>query len=212
MSHTITPNYKITGEPVAGFRLGFSAQVPIKITSSSVTTYSEQHVETVTTYNSGRSTRDTTLTRTNVLTGNENSESTVFEAPLELNFGASYKLIPDRFAINAGIYAIPTKFKHSKKTTLPSHVTKTTTNTFVDEDGDTTNSVVVDSNQNPTDKVETSTTWDGFNGGVSGGFVFNFTPNAALDMFVGTEFPTAGNRDSFNLDLAKVNILFSIKF
>jgi hypothetical protein len=216
ISHAITPIYKIVGEPVSGFRLGFLCQVPVSFTSSSSNWYSDQYETTIKNYFDGTSESTSKTTHTNIYTlpppvGTPNrpgnTEISNLSVGLDLRLGASYKLIPDRFTISAGITASPTKFTHTETRTLPKSVSTVTTIKEVDKYGNVTEDSVVGVAVTRSDILVADNTWAGYTGTLNGGFMFNFTPNAALDLGL-----TVG-LNSFNVNIANVvNVLFSIKF
>jgi len=208
ISHTGTFIYKVTGEPAEGFRLGFSAGLPVSYFSGSETQYKDTYSTTNIKYNNGLSRNTTSLTHTYVdgtYYGWSGEYSTLIAA-LRLNVGASYKVIPDRFTVNAGIIAIPTVFSHEETTEHPRSIDSITQSKTTDESGDVTDSVSVVRGGGGSDSVKYSNTWDGYRGTLYGVFVFYFTPAAALDLGL------TANTNSFNVDLANVNVLFSVKF
>jgi len=204
ISHSVTPIYKITGEPTSGFRVGFSAQIPLSYQLTTNNQYSDTYTITDTKYNAGGvgSTRTTTLAHT----PGDNTETSNLSARIDVNLGASYKLIPDRFTINAGIKATPTIFTHTETKKSANSVGSVTTSTTVDNLGNVTNNTVDVTSAAGVDKLEVTNTWAGYSGTLTGGFLFYFTPKAALDMGL------SASTNSFTIDLADVNVLFSIKF
>jgi len=202
--HTGTLAYKVTGEPADGLRLGFSAAVPVAYGSGGWGGYWEQHTITNTRYNNGKSTNITEVIHAPWESGRDWSDLTV---GLNLGVAASYKLIPDRFTVNAGIRATPTTWNHFETTDRVRSVESTKTTKTVDENGDVTyNTVEVTSDEDPADKVTVKDTWAGYTGTLCGGFVFYFTPAAALDLGLTV------SANSFYVDLASVNVIFSVKF
>jgi hypothetical protein len=202
--HTITPNYKITGEPASGLKLGFIAEIPFTFGSSSSSAWTEDYTSSSTEYLDGSR---TTNSRT-IKTYGANTETTDVDVTLNLRLGASYKLIPDRFTINAGIYATPARFFHQEVRTLPNNVNSTDRTTSTVDGEVTSDQLTVNRNNGQADNLVTSNQWNGFRGSLSGGLMFNFTPNMALDMSVSA----GGSNLNFDLDLSSVNVLFSIKF
>lgn len=205
-THTVTPIYKITGEPADGFRVGFIAQVPLKFQSQSSKNYTDEYNITENKYTDGTKDKYSKTTHTNV----SNTETSTLGAQLDLKLGASYKLIPDRFTINAGISATPANFTQTVTKTLPNSVSRVTKEKNTNRDGNVDLDEVTVSPTNGAsaeDKIVVSNTWAGYMGTISGGFTFNFTPTAALDLGL-----TAMTNNSFTVDLASVNVLFSIKF
>ena len=203
MSHSGALIYKVTGEPAEDFRLGFSASLPVSYESGSGNGYEDTHTITDIQRNDGTSTYTTKLDRWTWDSGYEYSN---LSAQIDLSVGASYKLIPDRFTINAGIKATPTVFTHSESRRLPNEIAYVGTENTVDELGN----VLVDkldvTTRNEADQLEVTDTWSGYRGMLYGGFMFNFTHTAALDLGL------AASTNDFTLDLAHIKVLFSVKF
>jgi hypothetical protein len=206
IAHTATPIYKITGEPADGFRVGFLAQVPVTLSEQTNRSYNNTYTINKTKYKGGDLKDD--LTNSTIVYSSEGEEVTsTISAQLRLSLGASYKLIPDRFAINAGISAIPVTYSHRVETESPDGQVQKNTQKTTDGYGNVlSNSVAVTKNDTP-DKVTTTDTWMAYTATLSGGFTFYFTPTAALDLLV-----AAGAANTFRLDVTDVNVLFSIKF
>jgi hypothetical protein len=207
MAHAITPLYKITGEPVEGFRLGFSAQLPIGFGNSTKSNYIDKYTVTRTEYNDGRWFNESTTSHSinPDLLLNRDWESSWLSVGLNLSVGASYKLIPDRFTINTGISASPTVYTHSVDKSSVNGVREVETTKNEDYLGNVTEDVTVTS-QTQSDQVTVSDTWAGFTGTLRAGFMFNFTSKAAVDMYM------SASTNSFTISLTDVNVLFSIKY
>ncbi|MCL1836115.1 MAG: hypothetical protein FWG46_01060, partial [Treponema sp.] len=212
ITNTITPAYVITKEVADGFKLGFIASLPFTFISSSSDQYTETRTKTVTEYNPGSILINTTATTlSHAYTGvntNNPTENSYFNMALNLGIGATYKLIPDRFTVNAGISATPANFTNETVTTKPRQYTATTQNKTIDALGNVTaDTTTATANPTTTDSVAVANTWTPYTGNFLGGFMFNFTPNAALDMSVSVP---AGY--GFRLELTYVHLLLSVKF
>jgi len=202
MTHSITPMYKITGKPAEGLNLGFSATLPVTISSLSSSGYSEQHQYIKKDYKADNSMNSEWTAKTiNYSQGNEIS---YLRASLGLNFGASYQL--DRFTINAGISAIPTAYIHRVTQYLPNSVSSITTTTTKDASGTVTETKTVTAG-NESDSITVMDSWNQWSGSLHGGFTFNFTPKASLDLGANSNIGSA----DFNLDLTTVNVIFTFK-
>ena len=213
VQHAITPTYIISGDPVENFSLGFQASAPVGIRTYTSEKHSELYDISETKYNTDtqRNTKSVTITRSQF----QSMQETELNIDLDLAIGASYKLIPNRFTINAGISAKPVAFtntvttykavanksiKTTKVTDGLGNVTENTKTVTLMDGSNYDDSLIQD------DQVESNTTWDGFSGNVTGGFTFFFTQNIALDL------AASWGKDSFNADIADVNVLFSFKF
>ena len=215
ITNTITPAYVLTKEVVDGLKLGFSTSLPFTFRSYSNNQYTETHTRTITKYNPGFPGADTTQTGlTRNYTGGGSSdpvESSVFNMTLNLGIGASYKLIPGRFTINAGLLAAPANFTHKVETTKPRQYLETSRDRTVDALGnEIALTVTADPNPETTDSVAVTDTWFPYTGEFRGGFMFNFTPDVALDMSV--NIPMKAEDNGFMLDLTTVHLLLSVKF
>jgi hypothetical protein len=62
---------------------------------------------------------------------------------LNLNLGASYKLVPDRFTVNAGISATPLSYSSSAYKYKPTHVGSVSTTKTTDAAGNVTENKTV---------------------------------------------------------------------
>ena len=205
--HTITPQWMVTGSPASGFSLGFKTTAPISITADSGEKYQENHALTDTKFASEpyKNTSSNIVTRTN----DGLTQNTVTTAQLNLMVGAQYKLVPDRFTINGGITAAPVSLTHTVARTAENSQSTVKTTTVKDGDGNVdTHKVEVTKDATATDTVSVIDTWNAFTGSVRGGFTFNFTPKAALDMSIVAPVTPA----SFSVDITNVHVLLSLKF
>jgi len=206
MNHVITPTYKVAGQPAEGLNLGFSIVVPITITSESASSYSDNYTYSKIDFITDKALNSETNTKTS--TYGQNSETSSLSVALNMNFGASYKLIPNRFTINAGISATPTTYIHREVKTLPNSVVSIVTTKGTDGSGNTIeNKTVTPSTNNNSDIIEITDYWNQWTATLFGGFTFYFNSNTALDLGV-----VYGNANTFNLDLTTVNVIFTFKY
>jgi len=206
MEHTIAPAFKITGEPAENFKVGFMAAVPVSFSSESSKNYSKQIEKTKVKYNMdipGYVREEETITY------NDNTSTSTFSIGVDLSLGASYQLIPGRFGINAGISATPTKYNHSAVKTIPNSVNTVHTVKVTQDDGTvTTNDKTVTLGTHD-DEVTVTDGWSQYTAKLGGGFTFNFNSKAAVDFAVsGGTF----SDNTFNLNIADVNLIFTLKF
>jgi len=204
IEHTIVPGYKITGEPGENFKLGFAAALPITFSSMSQDNYTRGISKTTVKYNDGRA---GSVTESETITYNWNSEESTFDIGLELALGASYQLIPDRFGINAGISASPIKWSHYVHRNLPRTTESITTTKTTQDDGSVTQNDKTVTLKTVGDRGSVSNIWDQYTAQLSGGFTFYFNSNAALDLLV-----SADKSNTFALGLTDVNVLFTFKY
>ncbi|GBU26951.1 hypothetical protein R84B8_00467 [Treponema sp. R8-4-B8] len=210
MKHSITPIYKIVGDPAENFKLGFSASIPVTLTSESRSSYTDQYQIIKSEYKADSSMNYVETKRT-ISYSNRDTETSSLNIALNLNMGASYKLIPNRFTINAGIGAIPTAYTHSEIKGLPNSVDSIEMTTTIDAFGNVTEgkAVTPTTGNNGNDSITITESWNQWSANLYGGFTFYFTPKATLDMGVNSSI---GSGNGFNLDLATVNVIFTFKF
>jgi len=204
MTNQITLRYQITGEPLDNFKLGFYTQVPVNLTSSSTNQYTRAITKTVVKYNWDN---PGYTSETEALTYQAKTETSNFSLGLNLGLGASYKLIPDRFAINAGITATPLTWSYQTVKTTPNSANITTSKTTQDDGSVTQNDKTV-TLSTTADSVAVTDYWNWWSANLYGGFVFNFNDKAALDLGANA----ASGDTGFNLNLAYVNVIFTFKF
>jgi len=202
--HTITPGYKVTGEPGENFKLGFSAALPITISSWAGNDYTRDISKTKIKYNNGL---PGSVTESETITYNWNTESSDFRVSLELALGASYRLIPNRFGINAGISATPITWIQKTTRTIPKTTGSIYTSKTTQDDGTVTANDKTVTLKNEDDVVLVSRVLGQYSATLSGGFTFNFNNNAALDLAVSTD-----SSNTFHLSLTDVNVLFTFKY
>jgi len=206
MAHTITPSFKITGEPAENFKLGFMAEVPVTIASWSYNSYQKQIQKTTTAY---KWDKPGNVWEREEVTYYRKYEGSTLGIDLNLYLGASYQLIPDRFGINAGIAASPVRYTHIVTKTIPHSVYNVVTEKTTEDDKSVTQNDKSVTMANDDDVVEVSNDFDQYRAQLRGGFTFNFTPKAMLDLAV-----SGGNfgSNTFNLNISNVNVIFTFKF
>jgi hypothetical protein len=211
IGHEIIPTYKITSDVDANFKFGFSMSVPVTIITGSNLGYEDQYQITKVDNKADKSLNTETTTKIRTYDGDAHSELSAFNIALKMNLGASYKLIPDRFTVNAGISAVPVSYTHIVVKIKPNHVDTVTTTETKDALGNKTEtkSITDASGTNNEDTFGIDDIWDQWEASLFGGFVFNFNSRAALDMGVNAG---RGSGNGFNLDLTTVNVIFTIKY
>jgi len=209
MSHTIKPAYKVIFSPIDSLNLGFMAEVPVTITSDTRKGYTKTFTKYQIKYKNGTPGYKT-VTDNVTYSANGNIDDSTLGVNLNLNVGATYQLIPDRFGIRAGIGAIPVRYSHSNYTTSNNGVSSVNTTVTTQDDGSiTTNDKDVTINNAPTSTTQITEYFRQYTATLNGGFTFNFNSKAALDMAVSSGSPTA---NTFNLDLTTVNVIVTLKF
>jgi len=226
MSHAITPSYLIKKD-FNGVKLGFKAGLPIGMVFMSSDASQETRTKTVTEYNLPiHPQRDRTTTQTAYTYGGLEDVSAYTVAP-ELGIGASYQLIPNRFKVNAGVKVTPVRFTRTIRKSSPNGEDKTVTKT-VDGLGNTIEDSVTNISTaavTRTDTVQVSDAIDAFRGNVTGGFVFSFNDNFALDLLAGVYLNNNGSTSAgddvwttvdgttdFNINVTTVKVLFTFKY
>jgi hypothetical protein len=211
-SHTLTPSYKVTGEPASGLKLGFRATLPVSFTLDTSDAYTEKYTINKTVYNNNiNKARDTTAT-TVVRTNTGLTETTTITAAPTFAVGASYKLIPNHFTINAGIFTTPLSYRNAMEKVSPNGVNSITTSKKVDGNGVVLeDKVTLGDDKYKADEVRFTQTWNQFTGSVRAGFVFDFSPQMFLDLSAAAG-TTDGERADFRVDITDVNVLFAFRF
>jgi hypothetical protein len=212
LDNVITLGYKVTSEPFENFKLGFSASVPVNFGSSSVNTYRKQINNEVVKYDWDYPAGYKQVTETttyNIGTGdNVNSETSRFGVGLGLNLGASYKLKPDRFIINVGIGATPLSYNRTETKQIPNSVATIETVKRTEDDGSVTTDTKDVTLATRNDSVRVEDTWYQWSATLYGGFVFYFNPKIALDMGMSA----TATANSFNLNIAQLNVILTVKY
>ena len=213
MNHGLVPSFMITGEPISGFKLGFRAELPVSLGIKSEDYYQDKYSITTVKYDLPNVDKSKNYTNTvRVHEANGLLETTVLDIGANLSLGASFALVPNRFTVNAGIGGTPFTFTRTVAKASPNGPEGTTTyTTEVDGYGAKTIDTVV---YTPTGTYQSDTTatnaiWTAFSYGFSGGFVFNFSPQAAVDMVVSASNRTSG---ATALNLSSVRLLFTFNF
>jgi hypothetical protein len=233
-SHAITPSF-VTTKDMNDLKLGFKAELPINMTFTTEDRYRETYNTTKTEYDWAIYLQDNSTTTTKAISGYRGGDTSYSEiseynvAPV-LGVGASYQLFPKRFAINAGVKAVPFNFNRKIIRTMPGKEERQF-ETVVDGYGKkTTDTVTGPGATTRTDRVVVEDTINSFYGNVTGGFVFSFNDNLALDMLAGVALgnysriyddmgdpngSTSGassGTNGFNINITTVKLLFTFKF
>ena len=215
IDNAITLGYTVTGVPFEKFKLGFSCELPISFGSWTSNSYRRELTKKTTKFNwanPGSVTEKETIEYGYDGTTNTgwNSEGSNFGISLNLNLGASYVLIKDRFTINAGISATPFGYSRKEEKRIARSVDSIETEkTTLDDGSVTTNTKTVGLNNPTTDAILVEDTWEQWSATLGGGFVFYFSPKAALDLGITSAL---GGENTFNLLLDSVNVIFTFKF
>jgi len=218
MSHRITPSFRYTNEAIENLKLGFTFELPIAISSMKQDRYTEtRNTMKFTQTNNQVYTTASVETVTVTRGGNfydHNGETDIERGLTETStfwigptfaIGASYNLIPGRFTVNAGVGGRPVSYSSRVEKVSPTGVNEVTSVTETDTNGVVTGkNVTVNNNGVIADRLEVSSQWVGFSGGVNAGFAFNFTPNAALDLLASS--------NGFDVNATNVNVMFTFKF
>ncbi|MDR2943361.1 MAG: hypothetical protein LBV17_12310 [Treponema sp.] len=200
-NHYITPSLLVVKEPAESFKFGLSLSLPVNISTRKNSRYGETITETETIDKNADNT--TTKISNKIRQNNGVTNTTSFSISPEVGIGATYSLIPGRFSVNAGFLAYPLSYRNTSTVTAPngpSSVTYDETTT----DGKKTYENITVANGASSDRVENTSSWTHFDGNVTGGFVFNFNENIALDFLVSSTV--------FDMELTNVNVLFTFKF
>ena len=128
-----------------------------------------------------------------------------FSVDPKVSVGAQFAAIPDRFTLNAGVSCWPVSYSKYTRTISPNGY-QTVTYKEYNSSGDlVTHTVTANLNAKADDSRYEEITWGKIKANVSAGFTLNFTSKFALD----TEFNIYTG--DFDVDLSKVNVLFTLK-
>jgi hypothetical protein len=211
MNHFITPVFgkewkeKLFGE---NLKLGILVQLPMSITSRTVSNYTDAWTKNETVYKNTNDLQNNTTTITEAHTAGTKTETSEFNISPTVGVGVSYDLIPKKFTLNAGINVNVPSFTSTSTVTSRNGVDSNYTKTEIGYGSGkyTSNeTLTVTLPGTIVDSVRTQTRWYGLSGSLAGGFVFSFNDNFALDMLF-----NYGN--GFDIDIYEWNVLFSIKF
>jgi hypothetical protein len=205
LNNKITPGYQIIGEPFENFKIGLLATVPISFNFTSSNSYTRRIQKEVVKYNMGNLgyvREEETLTY-----ANQKREQSVFGLDLNLYLGIQYKLVPDRLTFNTGISATPLSYSRTETKQTPNNANIHTVKRTEDDGSVTTNTKDVTPLNQP-DQVTVTDSWAQWKASISGGLVFYFSPKIALDLAMAADFGT----DTFVLDLARLNVILTLKF
>ena len=210
MNHRIVPAFRVTSEPAEFFKLGFKAALPVTFSMVKEDRFSDYFYYENERYDQPDIYPDWayTYTQTNH-TPRGLKETSTLGISAKLDLGASVQLVPERFAINGGISATPLSFKRTSEKISPNGVGTVKHWKRYDGYGDLTSENIQVSHDPLVpidDEVKTNLSWDSMKFGFSGGFVFNFAPQAAVDLLVSS----SGTWNK--LDLTDLNVLFTFKF
>ena len=205
MSHKITPSVYYDWDLSDRAKFGIAAEVPVSIysgkrdkyTITTDTTFYEEPTDSLKNYTSTTVTKD------------YNGLDEIFNLSITpaLSAGTSWVVVPERFTLNTGVKFWPVAFH--RETVNTSHngyqvISKTEQNALNDEP---VNTVTVDLNKAPEEKLSVTKTVDSMVAKIGVGFLLNFTPKFALD----TSFINYWTNGGFDIDLARLNIVFTIK-
>jgi hypothetical protein len=207
-NHNINPTVKVTKD-ISGLKLGFSAGVPVRITTETSNASRDEYSVTKVRANSeaDKYLINSTITDHLHATG-DFSETTTFNIAPVLAIGASYELIAKRFTVNAGVSATPLNYTNTTTKTKPGNAPQDTKRYYKEVDGygvttvDYVTSTVRTTRRN---EVEVSDTWGALTADASAGFVFNFNENFAVDLFANTV-------TNFRINVTTLGVLFTFKF
>jgi hypothetical protein len=218
--HRIVPKITLDKAVADGLKVGLVAQIPVTITTTSNDQYSEAKTYTqTTTFNAPNSALAKTTINETTHTPGGITETTKFTVTPQVRVGASYALIPSRFTVNAGVNLDPLGtgdnggWIYTKTTQSRNGDGVRTTRTTKNGNGITTNKVdttVAGGGEDNIDKSTVSNSWAAFAGSVGGGFLFSFNENIALDLWANSGTFSAGS--GWNLDVAGVNVMLTVKF
>jgi hypothetical protein len=212
--HSISAGLWLENKITETFKVGLYAGIPVDIERSiqSNTEGGSKTTNKVTTVSNNTTTSTTRIETTETDTPLVARDFTEIKISPSVNLGAVYNMIPGRFTINTGISVAPCAFTNTSiKTSKSSNIDIVRTKT--EENGNVLTETVAAAGATDTteDFASVERNWEGLSAGIWGGFAFNFTPNAALDMCIGAGLVDS-SKDDFSFDITELSVLFKIKF
>lgn len=212
-THTIRPTLYYDRQIVDGLMIGLKAALPIRIGVTSISdSYTKVFSTTKDIYHDASNVYLNNTTNVETIGSPGITDTTTFGLSPVLNIGATYKWVPNRLTINAGIGLAPFAWTHTtnKASRASTHSTRTTT--VLDSRGNVV-SKNVELVSNPTtdtvtDRETVSNVWGALTVNAALGFKLNFNENMAIDMAAGG----GSSSDTFTLNLANVRAMFTLKF
>ena len=192
-----------------GLLIGMYAALPFGLSTETNKVYSKGISTTKYEYtNTNFGTNRTVNVETN--TPKDLTDETVFSFAPTISLGAKYDMFPGRFTINVGISLAPFTYTNTvTRTASSSEVTVTKTQTVDDNGVVISESITTGATDRTKDSVAVQNEWGQFGAGLWGGFVFNFTESAAIDLVIGGGI---GADTTFTLNIANISALFTLKF
>lgn len=221
MTNTVTPSYSFTKDLGEKVSFGFNAKAKVTMFKSEST---PKTIQTVVTNTDTYSQNPDTDTVTTVVTTTNDYTTAINQLTINptLNFGFTYKIIPGKFALNAGYAVTAPSFSNkveAKSSSTPIGNTVATTTRTGDVITTDTLTTPVDTGYTNAGNAETettTTTWGQLSGELFFGTRFNFTEQFALDAYTtlnttGTAslFGTTGNRGILT---NSYNLAFTVKY
>jgi hypothetical protein len=228
IAHTISPSFWYANDLSDRVSLGFGGGLDFSIGSESAhtkTTYTEIGTSTPHdgsygskwTYVETREGYIDTTTTANSRPATE--EISTFGVESNLNAGVSWKAIPDRFTLNAGIKVTLPKYERTTTLTKDQNLTIEKTD-WEREDGTKSSetNIVTPSGSGTISATETEQvdrTWARLNAAFAIGGNFIFTPNFGVDLYFtnsGGNLNSSNASTALNLTNPAFSMIFSLKF
>jgi len=208
MTHNITPTLWKTSNIGDDLQFGVVFSLPVSISNNTTNGYTDYWSISETTYIDENFSSNNSTTIQERHTYGSKVETSNFRIAPSVGIGASYNLIPGRFTINAGVTLDPIVYSNTSTVTSQNGVS---TNYYRTDTGSGSNKYTSSETKTVTppnpveDTVQNVTSWTGFSGYLSGGFVFSFNDNVALDM-------VASSSTAFAFNITSLNVKFTFKF
>ena len=210
VNNTLTLLYRFISGPADGFRFGFMASLPIDFNFGRLDVHGVEHSVTTTTDNA---TGNVYEIRERTVTHDGLTETNVFALRPALSIATTAVVgNTGRFTVNGGIVVNPFSFTNTTVTTSSNGFTSIDYHQEFVNGQLTYQSVTPSDTPAGTDSVARTTAWGNINGSVSGGFVFNFSDNAAVDLLAGTSWSAAAFNAGMFLNLTTVNVQFTFRY
>jgi hypothetical protein len=178
--HTISPSFWYANDLSDRLSLGFGGGVDFSFGfESSHEKTTTTTITTATPHGGGYWDKTTAV----VTTDGANTETSTFEVNSNLNAGISWKAIPDRFTLNAGLKVTLPRYERTTTLTKPNELAVMKTDTEKEDGSKTSTTIIERSNLTATESEQVDRDWVPLSAAFAIGGNFIFTPNFGVDLF-----------------------------
>jgi hypothetical protein len=180
---------------------------PVTINTSSSAVHTESSTRNITKYNDAGELGDTNVT-TKIYTPGTTTNTTFFSIRPQLQLGASYPVVENRFIANVGLRANPLNYTRTTTTTSGNGDVSTTRTETKNANGRETTATTATAVAPVADSVQVTDFLTAFYANVYAGFTFIFINN---QFYLDCGFTNPGG-GGFNMDIYQISLMLGIKF